>query len=83
VQDISHHQQTIASAVEEQTATTQEMRRGIGEAAEGAQRIAGNLAAVADATAKANHGIGAAENAAADLNSMSQNLRQLVQRFTY
>jgi methyl-accepting chemotaxis protein len=83
VQDISHHQQTIASAVEEQTATTQEMRRGIGEAADGANRIAGNLAAVADATAAANDGVGAAEGAAAELDRMSQNLRELVRRFTY
>jgi methyl-accepting chemotaxis protein len=83
VQDISTHQQTIASAVEEQTVTTLEMRRGIGEAADGARRIAGNLGAVADATAAANHGVGAARNAAADLARMSQELRRLVQQFRY
>jgi methyl-accepting chemotaxis protein len=44
---INDYQLTIASAVEEQTATTNEMSRGVAEAAQGAADIAGNVIAVA------------------------------------
>ncbi|MCG2800478.1 MAG: methyl-accepting chemotaxis protein, partial [Cellulomonas sp.] len=40
VAQINDYQTTIAAAVEEQTATTAEMGRGIGEAANGSGRIA-------------------------------------------
>jgi methyl-accepting chemotaxis protein len=83
VADISSHQQTIASAVEEQTATTQEMQRGIEEAARGAMQISHNLAAVTTATSATADGVTNADRAASDLARMSDTLRDLVQRFTY
>ena len=39
----------FASAVEEQTATTGEMSRSVGDAAHGATNIAGNISGVAEA----------------------------------
>jgi methyl-accepting chemotaxis protein len=83
VEEINQYQATIASAVEEQTATTAEMSRSVAEAAAGAEKIAGNVAGVADATAATSHGAGAAQGSAAELATMSQNLRQLVSHFRY
>ena len=48
---ISDFQTTIASAVEEQTATTAEMNRSVAEAATGTGAIAGTIPGVADAAA--------------------------------
>src|SRR5699024_10269093 len=47
VQTINDLQLTIASAVEEQTATTHEMSRGLGEAATGSGEIAQNVTELA------------------------------------
>ncbi|MBG0561003.1 hypothetical protein [Actinoplanes aureus] len=49
ISEINDYQVTIASAVEEQTATTNEMSRSIGEAANGSSTIAGNINSVASA----------------------------------
>ena len=51
VGQISSYQITIASAVEEQTATTNEIGRSVGEAATGSSGIAQNVAGVAAAAA--------------------------------
>jgi methyl-accepting chemotaxis protein len=81
VENINHYQATIASAVEEQSATTAEMSRSVAEAAMGAEKIAGNIAGVADATAATTQGVGAAQGSATELAQMSQDLRQLVSHF--
>ena len=49
VAQISDRQTTIASAVEEQTATTNEMSRSVQEAADGAGQIATNITGVSSA----------------------------------
>jgi methyl-accepting chemotaxis protein len=83
VEDINRYQATIASAVEEQTATTAEMSRSVAEAAGGAEHIAGNLSGVIEATVAATHGVTAAESAAGELARMSADLRALVSHFRY
>jgi methyl-accepting chemotaxis protein len=83
VEEINQYQATIASAVEEQTATTAEMTRSVAEAAHGAQEIAGSIAGVADATSQTTGGVQAAQSAATELDEMSQNLRSLVSHFRY
>jgi methyl-accepting chemotaxis protein len=83
VEEINQYQATIASAVEEQSATTAEMSRSVAEAATGAHKIAGNIAGVADATAATTQGVGSAQAAAAELAQMSQDLRQLVSHFKF
>ena len=78
VNDISN---TIATAVEEQNATTNEMARNVGEAAKGAGEIAKNIGGVADAAKSTTHGANDSLKAAQSLAQMSTELRQLVQKF--
>ncbi len=83
VKQISDFQMTIASAVEEQTATTNEMRRGVAEAALGSSSIAGNISSVAEASSSAAEvldQIGASVN---ELAELSATLRSKVEQFTY
>ena len=79
VNDISS---TIASAVEQQTATTNEIGRNVTEAARGTTEITQNIrrvAASAEETTSAARGIEAAANT---LSEMSAQLEALVQKFT-
>jgi len=79
---INDYQTTIASAVEEQTATTNEMSRSVGEAATGSTEIAANITGVAQAAASTTAGVGESQRAADDLARMSAELSTLVRRFT-
>ncbi|MFB9888624.1 hypothetical protein, partial [Planobispora takensis] len=79
---INDYQLTIASAVEEQTATTNEMNRSVAEAAAGSGQIAGNIAAVARAAQLTSESVGQSQRAAAELAGMSAELRSLVGRFS-
>ena len=74
-------QTTIASAVEEQTATTNEMSRNVAQAASGSAEIAGNIVSVAGAAQATSSGVGETQQAAADLSRMSADLQELVSRF--
>ncbi|GAB1691364.1 methyl-accepting chemotaxis protein [Krasilnikovia sp. M28-CT-15] len=80
---ISGYQTTIASAVEEQTATTTEMNRGVAEAAGGSTQIADNIAAVAAAASAASDDVARSRAAAAELTRMSRQLREAVGQFRY
>jgi methyl-accepting chemotaxis protein len=71
----------IASAVEEQSATTSEMGRNVTEAAQGSSQIAESITGVADAAGHTTQGCGDVHNAAAELARMAAELRQLVSRF--
>ncbi|MGX5653611.1 methyl-accepting chemotaxis protein [Geodermatophilus nigrescens] len=79
---ISDYQTAIASAVEEQTATTAEMNRNVTEAATGAAEIAGNITGVAEAAQVTTEGVSQAQQAATELARMSAELRAVVSRFT-
>ena len=81
IEQINEYQATIASAVEEQSATTAEMSRSVAEAAVGAEKIAGNIAGVADAATVTTDGVAATQHAVTELGSMSQDLRRLVGQF--
>jgi methyl-accepting chemotaxis protein len=74
---------TIASAVEEQNATTNEMSRNVSEAANGAGEIVRNIAGVAEAAQSTSDGAGDSQKAARALAAMSAELRELVGRFKY
>jgi methyl-accepting chemotaxis protein len=78
---VNDYQATIASAVEEQSATTSEMSRNVGEAATGSGEIATNITAVAQAAAATTEGVSESQRAAADLAATSEQLRQMVSRF--
>jgi len=72
---------TIASAVEEQTATTNEMDRNIAEASKGSTEIAQNITGVATAAQSTSGGATQTQSAASELSRMSSELQKLVGRF--
>ncbi|GIM90780.1 methyl-accepting chemotaxis protein [Paractinoplanes toevensis] len=83
IEQINHLQTTIASAVEEQTATTAEMNRNVATAASGAAQIAGNVAHVSGAAVDSTRSVLAGQQAAADLAALAGDLQKLVGRFSY
>ena len=80
---ISEFQTTIASAVEEQTATTSETNRSVSDAATGVQEIASTITGVADSARVTSLGINDAQQTTAELARMSSSLTDLVGRFRY
>ena len=83
VKRIHENQNTIASAVEEQTATTNEIGRSVTEVATGSSDIASNIAGVATATQDTASGASSTQRAARELAAMAAELQQLVERFSY
>jgi methyl-accepting chemotaxis protein len=82
VQRISDLQTSVAGAVEEQAATTNEMGRNVSLAATATSGITGNLGAIAQAAKETNQGARASQDAAEGLQRMSVELARLVERFT-
>jgi methyl-accepting chemotaxis protein len=78
INDISN---TIASAVEEQTATTNEIGRNITQAANGASEIAKNISGVATAAQSTTTGASDTQSAAKALSVMATQLQSFVSRF--
>ncbi|MGY1622494.1 methyl-accepting chemotaxis protein [Geodermatophilus sp. SYSU D00965] len=83
VAQISDRQTTIASAVEEQTATTNEMSRSVVEAAGGAGEIAQNITGVSGAADSTTQALTQTRTAVDELSRMAADLRTSVARFTY
>ncbi|WP_024286272.1 methyl-accepting chemotaxis protein [Cellulomonas sp. KRMCY2] len=83
IAQINDYQLTIASAVEEQTATTNEMSRGVTEAATGSGEIAVNITGVATAAASSTEVLAQMQDSVAELAQMSANLRTQVAAFTF
>ncbi len=83
ISQINDFQGTIASAVEEQTATTTEMSRSIGEGARGSREIASSIATVASAADDTTRGAAQSRTAAVALARMGGDLRQLLERFKF
>jgi methyl-accepting chemotaxis protein len=81
IQRISEFQTTIASAVEEQTATTAEMSRSVSEAASGTGEIAQNITGVAEAARMTSQGVTETQQATTELARMSTELSGLVSTF--
>ncbi|NJC82491.1 methyl-accepting chemotaxis protein [Planosporangium mesophilum] len=78
---INDYQLTIASAVEQQSATTGEITRSVAEAATGSSEIASNIAGVAAAAATTTEGVTESQRAAEELARMSSDLQDVVGRF--
>jgi methyl-accepting chemotaxis protein len=78
---INEFQTTIASAVEEQTATTQAINAGVGEAATGSGQIAVSISGVADAASRTAQSMSSAHENASELSRMSTQLTSLVEGF--
>ena len=77
---ISELQTSIAGAVEEQTATTNEIGRNVGQAASGVSDIARTVEAVAHLAQRTSASMGRAHEAAARLNAMANDLTTLTRR---
>jgi len=80
INDISS---TIASAVEEQTATTNEIARNVAEAAKGSSEIASNITGVAQAARSTSDGATNTQAASSALATMAAELQQLVSHFKF
>ncbi|WP_243056720.1 methyl-accepting chemotaxis protein [Nocardioides sp. SR21] len=80
---INDYQGTIASAVEEQTATTNEMSRNVADAADGVGQIAENMTSVAQAAGSATEAAAESQAAAEELAGVSGQLRALVTGFRF
>ncbi|MET0522514.1 MAG: methyl-accepting chemotaxis protein [Jiangellaceae bacterium] len=80
---INEFQTTIASAVEEQTATTNEISRSVAEAAGGSGEIATTISDVARASQTAADQVAEGKRASADLAVMGTQLQSLVADYRY
>ncbi|WP_158647106.1 methyl-accepting chemotaxis protein [Actinoplanes sp. ATCC 53533] len=81
ITQISDYQTTIASAVEEQTATTNEMNRSVNDAASGSGQIAANIGNVADVARNTTASVDESRRAADELDEVSRKLQALVGGF--
>ena len=80
IDNISEFQQTIASAVEEQAATTAEMARSVSDAGRGSLEIANNMRSVAVTADSTAAGAADAQRAATELAEIASRLQALVVR---
>jgi methyl-accepting chemotaxis protein len=83
ITQINDYQTTIASAVEEQTATTNEMNRSVSEAAAGSNQIAANINGVATTAKTTTASVTESRHAADELAQISDQLQGLVSNFRY
>ena len=80
---INDIQNTIASAVEEQSATTNEISRNLAEAARGSSEITKNVTGVAEAAHTTTAGATDTQKSAQSLERMAAELQGLIAQFKY
>jgi methyl-accepting chemotaxis protein len=78
---INDYQMTIASAVEEQTATTNDMTRSVAEASVRSAEIAQNIAGVSSTATSTTHTLDQTQTAVDELAQLAGSLRLAVSRF--
>ncbi len=78
---INDYQATIAAAVEQQTATTNEMSRGVSKAATGSRDIAANITGVASASTEATHALDGVVGQVDELSRMASELRSQIEGY--
>ncbi|MGN8245952.1 methyl-accepting chemotaxis protein [Cellulomonas soli] len=83
IDSIHEFQSTIATSVEEQTATASTMTHGIGEAATGTAQIADGIETVAASATATRDGAAQSREAVAGLVDLAEELRGLVSQFRY
>jgi methyl-accepting chemotaxis protein len=81
IQEIDHISTTIASAVEEQGAATQEIARNVQEASAGTQQVSSNITGVSDAATETGRSSNQLLDAAGELARQSDTLRGEVEGF--
>jgi len=82
IQKINDISNVIASAVEEQAATANEIGKAVSSAANGSSEIASNLASVSQVSRDTTLGASNSQKAASNLRQMSAQLQTLVSRFS-
>lgn len=80
---INDIQNTVASAVEEQSVTTNEITRNLTEAAKGGADISRSIAGVAEAARTTTGGAGQTQKSAESLEKLAEELQALIGRFQY
>jgi methyl-accepting chemotaxis protein len=83
IKEINEHQEAIAAAVEEQTATTGEMGRSVAEAAGASTRIAATITTVAATARDTESEIVESQTTISTVTRLSGDLRELVKHFKY
>ncbi|MCL2928165.1 MAG: methyl-accepting chemotaxis protein, partial [Trichodesmium sp. MAG_R01] len=83
ISQINEIQSTIASAVEEQTATTNEIARNVNQAAERSSGIALNITSVAKTAQSTNNGAAKTQKSATELSKTAGDLHELVNQFKF
>jgi methyl-accepting chemotaxis protein len=83
IKRINEFQTSIASAVEEQSATTNEIGRNVTEAAKGSENIAENITGVAQAARSTASGADNSQKASTELSQPRVWLQNLVAQFKY
>jgi methyl-accepting chemotaxis protein len=81
IAQINDIQNTIATAVEEQTATTNEISRNVNDVATGNQEIARNITGVATAAKSTTEGAEYTNKAAGELARLASTMQNLVRQF--
>jgi methyl-accepting chemotaxis protein len=82
IEDVNMFQTTIASAVEEQSVTTQQITANVVGAAEGSRAIAVNIEELADAARDSTVGIERTKATSTELTRLAGQLRDVVAGFT-
>ncbi|HYH00134.1 MAG TPA: methyl-accepting chemotaxis protein [Terriglobales bacterium] len=83
IAQINDIQNTIASAVEEQSATTNEISRNLAEAAKGGVEITRNITGVAEAARSTTSAAGDTQKSAQSLEGLAEELQALVAQFRF
>ena len=83
INQINEISASIACAVEEQTATANEMGRNVSEASKGSSEISENINAVATAAQNTTEGASNTQQAAGEIARMAAELQQLVSNFQF
>jgi methyl-accepting chemotaxis protein len=81
IKQVNDLQATIASAVEEQSATTSEIGRNVQGAARGTSDIVGNIADVATNAYNTTEAVNASKSCVTQLRGTAQSIRGLVEKF--
>lgn len=76
VERINQLQQSIASAVEEQSSTAKELTRNIAQVAQAGEDISRNVVSVADAAKQVSRGAGEVQATSDDIARASEDLRR-------
>ena len=81
IAQIAEYQNSIASAVEEQSTTTDQISNNLREVAQGSKEIANSIAGVAEVTRKSEETAERTDTSSRELGQMALGLQQLVGQF--